>query len=317
MRASRIASSLCRRLLTALHISPTLLEQVISSPERFWRTRDLVREKKTRELAIPDPCLARMQVRAAQFLRNRAAGGALMRGTSATAFERGCSVVRNAEAHRFHRSGLRIDLKDAFDGIRMKHVAAFIERQGEWVACIDFDSRHGLPSDRIVRAVHIAWLFSRLLTFRSRLRQGAPCSPTVFNLLMERFDSDIRKELGAVSFCADRRHGELVYTRYGDDLCFSSPEETFPETTAAAIFAIIGRHHLVPNGKKTRAFSNGVIELTGTVIVRGRIRPTAAYVRRLLETAPSLTEKQRNGHSGFLAQFGKEGRLAALKHVVS
>jgi hypothetical protein len=338
----------CQGLLKALHISPRAVSYVLSRPECFWRTVVEERGGKRRVCHVPEASLGKAQLRLARWLSRRWGDGAhrwptgdLKNGWGfvnvATAFERGCSVVVNADWHRDNRSSLRLDLEDAFGSIERKHIyRALLRQRGIWPPK-DYDwyldaVEGEKPDERSLEG--LAWVLCRLFTHQGRLPQGAPSSPIVFNLMMRRFDQDVVEALdapvglmawsrmrtwwfasdgGAVRSVLDYRG--IVYTRYGDDLCFSSPEERFPAETERAIRAIVAGHHLRLNPRKTRRDGSGVLEMPGAVIIDGRVLPLRAYLERLGADirAGRLDAAALQGHKAFLNQFGRRAACRALR----
>lgn len=111
---------------------------------------------------------------------------------AAIGFERGKSIVTNANAHAGTAVIVKMDLKDFFPSISRKRVHAFFKRIG-W---------NQQASD---------WL-TDMCTLDGSLPQGAPTSPRLANLvnyLMDKRLDGAAKKFGA------------TYTRYADDLTFS------------------------------------------------------------------------------------------------
>jgi len=62
------------------------------------------------------------------------------------------------------------------------------------------------------------------------LPQGAPTSPMLANLAMKRFDQIVTK------ISADRG---LIYSRYADDLSFSTENENFDRADARTLVSLV------------------------------------------------------------------------------
>jgi RNA-directed DNA polymerase len=108
-------------------------------------------------------------------------------------FVAGKSVKTNALAHLHKRFVLNIDLKDFFPSITENRVAGVLES-------IDIGSR-------------VASVIARLCCHNNHLPQGAPTSPVLSNMICFRLDREL------LAFAKGAR---CIYTRYADDITFSS-----------------------------------------------------------------------------------------------
>jgi RNA-directed DNA polymerase len=120
----------------------------------------------------------------------------------AHAYVNGRSIGTNAAAHQKSRYISRLDLEDFFPSLTSKDVESLLRRN------------RVLNGGSILTDEDIL-LVGRLTCRFGRLTIGAPSSPTISNKLV--YDLDIR--LAAIA--ADYK---VYYTRYADDLYFSSSE---------------------------------------------------------------------------------------------
>ena len=112
----------------------------------------------------------------------------------ATAYKKGASICKNAEAHAGSAFTLHMDFENFFPSFSKANVARFLSDTTELTrADLDF--------------------CSAIVTRRGVLTIGAPSSPAVTNALMHPFD--VKME----NWC--NRRGR-VYTRYADDINISS-----------------------------------------------------------------------------------------------
>lgn len=114
----------------------------------------------------------------------------------ATGFERGHSIVTNANYHKRKALVVRMDVKDFFTSTRAKTVQRFFRAVG-W-------NRDA------------AEILVRLCTYEEGLPQGAPTSPRLSNLANHHLDA----RLAGLA-----RYFGGAYTRYADDLIFSFEED--------------------------------------------------------------------------------------------
>ncbi len=311
--------------LNGLHIKRSELEDVLGYPEDHHR-RVLIGDNSKRRICwSPSPTLRKIQKRVVRYIAprvkdGRRSGGDLtsFRHHCEQAYWRASSIVRNAREHRRNQSSLVLDLEGAFESVTTRHIERYLRREFRWVDFDGFADFHSWPASKVNAA---ARLFSRLLTFRGYLRRGPPSSPLVFNLLMRRLDRDLEKALGIVTDDESRlrlERDQIVYTRYGDDLCFSAPTLTFPERAVWAIEKVVSKHGLRLNKRKKTFGRNGVLILPGVVIVTGRIRPAGKYLARLAAARKQgMTDQVLDGHNAFVYQFGHSGELRVLKSLLA
>ena len=117
-------------------------------------------------------------------------------------FFKGKSIKTNAFQHRNKRYVLNIDLKNFFDSIHFGRVQGFFLKNDYFK----------LPK--------VATIIAQLTCYNGKLAQGAPTSPIISNLICQILDYRILK------LCKKYR---LMYTRYADDLTFSTNNKAFSE----------------------------------------------------------------------------------------
>ena len=117
----------------------------------------------------------------------------------------GRDVVSNATEHSPARYILNVDLENFFDAITFPRV------RGMFMA------------KPYLRNSDVATTLARLCCFQGRLPQGSPSSPVISNMISARMDSQL-KVLARTHKCR--------YTRYADDLTFSTFVNKFPPSLA-------------------------------------------------------------------------------------
>lgn len=122
---------------------------------------------------------------------------------AAMAYVKNVSIKTNALKHRNSSFLLKTDLENFFNSIKPKMLFDALKNQGV----------HIWPFDENLMKQFLFWNRSKKEGGRLRLSVGAPSSPFISNLIMYNFDVKVEK------LCKSR---EINYSRYADDLTFSS-----------------------------------------------------------------------------------------------
>jgi retron-type reverse transcriptase len=226
-------------------------------------------------------------------------------------FKRERSIITNAREHRNRRWVFNIDLEDFFPSINFGRVRGFFIH----------DQNFALHKD-------VATVVAQIACDGIALPQGSPCSPVISNLIGHLLDMRLVK-LASVAKC--------TYSRYADDLTFSTNEADFPSQVArvsssnshlwvpsAKLQNLIIRSGFKVNSTKTRMqYRTSRQDVTGLVVnrrisVRHEYRHAVrAMVHRLLNTgsfelaaAANGTPNQLHGMLGFIDSID----LASEKH---
>lgn len=163
--------------------------------------------------------------------------------TAAKGFVKGCSYIDFLEEHIGHEYFLRLDIKDFFDSISEDSLLENLQPFAEWDVITDITA---------------------LCTWKGKVPQGFVTSPAVSNLIFRRTDQRIRKYCRAY-FREMKR--EIFYTRYADDMLFSSIGFDFKENKnfKQMISHILRENGFCCNESKT-IYAQGEISLSGYVI---------------------------------------------------
>ena len=205
---------------------------------------------------------------------------------AAHAYREGVGILKNASAHVHSRYLLRMDLLNFFPSITSDDLQLFL------------DDRPALTED---------WdeadrgFFIQVTCRRGCLTIGAPTSPALSNALCSRLDD----RLAAV--CA---RIDATYTRYADDLFFSSTKRDvlreIPEQVEMILDELpfplglkVNRRKTRHSSKKGRRLVTGlVLSSAGSVSVgRGRKR----FIRRQIHRLELLTEAEKSELAGLIA----------------
>ena len=117
-------------------------------------------------------------------------------------FERERSIITNAVLHLGRKNVLNIDLENFFESFNFGRVRGFF-----------------IKNKHFKLDPHIATVIAQIACHNNELPQGSPCSPVITNLITHALD--IRLAALAVQY-------SCIYTRYADDITFSTREKIFP-----------------------------------------------------------------------------------------
>lgn len=186
----------------------------------------------------------------------------------AMGFVKNRSVKLNAQAHEGKNYVFNLDLKDFFPSIRQARVCARLQ-------CPPFSLNREL-------ATTIAGLVSMRLETTSPtethvrfvLPQGSPVSPLLTNSICDSLDH----QLAGLA----RRFG-LTYTRYADDITFSSMHHVYHADGEfiSELHRIIQRQGFTINEKKTRLQKRGTRQEVTGLVVNQHANVTRQYIADL------------------------------------
>lgn len=155
--------------------------------------------------------------------------------SAAMAYRFGLSIKDNAQKHRKNSYLLKMDLNSFFNSIDPQIF------WGEWNS---FFAAPEVNEKKLIERL-LFWAPNKKLYGSLMLSVGAPSSPSVSNFVMHRFDTKLDL------LCRDK---EIVYTRYADDLTFSTQSQgvliDMPELIANLLVECFGPD-LTVNRRKT------------------------------------------------------------------
>ncbi|NHQ60841.1 RNA-directed DNA polymerase [Chlorobium sp. BLA1] len=171
--------------------------------------------------------------------------------SSAVAYRDGISILNNAKKHCHNRFFLKLDLKEFFHSIVFSDLLPLIE---DWYQNISVDWVFGPEEKDLIR--------KSCFYKEDRLAIGYPSSPVISNVVMYQFDLNVE------SLVSSGRFGDVCYTRYADDLIFSTDKKGGCKVLLREISDLIGRHKspdITLNSAKTRLGSStgGTASVTG------------------------------------------------------
>lgn len=231
----------------------------------------------SRKIKAPQPHLKALQRRLANLLylclSEIEKGGSPRRALS-HGFARSLSIVTNASAHKRRRYVLNLDLKDFFPSINFGRVRGMLIK----------DKRFALEPK-------VATVIAQIACHDHSLPQGSPCSPVLSNIVAHLLD------IRLVRFA---REHKCTYSRYADDITFSTNRTDFPPDLAAPIpgsiewqlgSPLVSEIHKAGfqiNDAKTRMQFRGSRQLTTGLLVNEKVNIRPEYYRTVRSMCSAL-----------------------------
>ncbi|MBU3610653.1 RNA-directed DNA polymerase [Polynucleobacter wuianus] len=223
----------------------------------------------TREIKAPYPDLKTLQKRLSKLLQECIAEINLQKEITTSVshgFRKKHSILTNAAVHKNMRYVLNLDLKDFFHSINFGRVRGFF-----------------IANQNFLLNPNVATIIAQIACHENCLPQGSPCSPVISNLVGHILDMRLVQ--------LARKFG-CIYSRYADDITFSTNKKVFPVDLATAaldgeqlwsvskpLHDIIKRSGFDVNSAKTRMqYKFSRQEVTG-LIVNSRVNVRFGYRR--------------------------------------
>ena len=225
-----------------------------------------------RAISAPRPYLKAAQTRVLRALLER-----VPLHDAAMAFRPARNIGDNAQVHSHAEAGgpavvLRVDLKDFFPSITFARIAGVFAQLGYNAGIATLLALLCTEAPRVMATLdgaksHVA-LGARFVP------QGAPTSPALTNLLCRRLDARLTGMAQAYGF---------VYTRYADDLVFSSLKtDTSAIHLKHGVLMILEEENLIVNPDKVLLARRGDRQSVTGLVVNGARgpRPSRRDLRR-------------------------------------
>jgi RNA-directed DNA polymerase len=163
------------------------------------------------------------------------------------------NILENAKMHVGKKYVLNIDLKDFFSNIS----AARVKKM--------FSSKHFIFNE------HMTNVLALLVTYKGKLPTGAPTSPVISNFVCLDLDQSLLE--------FSKTNG-LTYTRFADDLTFSSDEE-ITDVLLLMIKEVIRLNGFIVNNKKVRIKSSARQQKVTGIVVNEKVNVDRKYIKRI------------------------------------
>src|SRR5664279_5643304 len=214
LQALRAASSL-NQVATLLDFKPKAVAYILYKKPPATKYQSFSIAKRgggLRQISAPSAELKLLQSNLSQLLQNcieeinfsRKFGDQL-----AHAFKRKRSIITNARKHLQRRYVFNIDLQDFFGTINFGRVRGFFIKDANFM-------------------LHpkVATVLAQIACHDNALPQGSPCSPVISNLLGHLLD---------IHLCKLAMKYGCTYSRYADDITFSTNKPDFPNGIARQV----------------------------------------------------------------------------------
>lgn len=225
-------------------------------------------------------------------------------------FKRHHTIMTNGRAHVTRQYVFNVDLHDFFGTFNFGRVRGFFLK----------DRNFELHPE-------VATTIAQIACFENKLPQGSPCSPVISNLIAHLLDIQL------VRLAA--KHG-VTYTRYADDLTFSTNKPDFPAEIAVSREAnewvpgvdlerIVERNGFSFNPAKTRLqYRDSRQEVTGLTVNR-KVNVPATYRYTVRAMVDSLFKtgkfefiyKKRDGNGNVVFESRSVGHNKQLLGMLS
>lgn len=208
-------------------------------------------------------------------------------------FEPGRTIITNARRHRNKKYLLNVDISDFFSSFNFGRVQGFFYKSREF----------GFSKE-------VSTIIAQLVCYKGKLPQGAPTSPIISNLIFNIVDRRI---------LALAKKYKLDYTRYVDDMSFSTNSKVFKESYVefiAELTDLLKNNGFEINPSKTRLeYYSSRQEVTG-LTVNNKINVSRDFIDKTRAMAHQLYRTNQfyiNGEEGKLTQL--EGRFSFINQL--
>lgn len=267
--------------------------------DHYWRFQIPKRAGGSRSISAPKGKTRRAQLWIKESILDQ-----LTPAPAAMAFRPGLSILDNAQRHAASELIVRLDVKDFFPSITFPRVRGWFRQLGYSPGMASVFAL--IVTDRDRRTLTLEGVTRSVALGERALPQGACTSPGLANLVMRSFDRRVAAWSG---------NRNWIYTRYADDLVFSSRDESADVGQLIGfVTRMLDEESFRVNGKKT-AVMRGSSRKTVTGLVlgnEGEVRLRRDYrrkVRAMLHRCETL------GLDVVSEQDGRDALAAARGHI--
>ncbi|MEQ1512436.1 MAG: retron Ec67 family RNA-directed DNA polymerase/endonuclease [Lysobacteraceae bacterium] len=286
----------------------------IPESEKYTEFEVPKRNGGKRKIKAPEPRLKTVQRRLANLLYqciSEIEQTPPIRTPLSHGFSKSRSIVTNAARHKRRRHVFNIDLLDFFPTINFGRVRG----------CFIKDKKFELHED-------VATVIAQIACHNNELPQGSPCSPVISNIIGNILDLRLVR--------VAKKYG-CRYSRYADDITFSTNLAKFPEAIAAqdqadlaawkagtSLAREISKAGFSINAHKTRLQSRHSRQLTTGLVVNQKPNIRPEYYRTARSMCAALfstgsyyyVDPTANSPKAMATSISPlEGKLCHIYHV--
>lgn len=261
-----------KELAVILGYKPKALTAIVYQVPLVLKYTTFQIDKKSggkRIIKAPEPKLKKLQAHLSHALYQCLAEIEKERGAKPISFgfREDRSVAENASRHKRRRWVLNFDLEDFFASFNFGRVRGFFLK----------DKTFGLHPE-------VATTIAQIACDGTALPQGSPCSPVISELIAQILDMRLVR--------LAKKYG-VTYTRYADDITFSTSRKDFPTGLATVdpndptvwhlsdeLIGKIVTAGFIINAAKTRMQFRGSRQMVTGLVVNEKVNVRSDYYRR-------------------------------------
>lgn len=274
---------LLEHLSNNMLLEPTFIKIVANSASKRYK-RTTIKKRNGTDRIIHQPA---RELKAIQRVIHSDILSELPIHPSVYSYRKGINLKKHALAHTKGNYITRLDFRNFFNSIDAADIKKYITRKYNYI-----DNNWTADDTE---------LLVKLVCFKGALTIGSPTSPMLSNCVCHQLDEKIS------SFCCEH---DISYTRYADDLYFSTNEQNLLFSISHHVIKILRAidypKNLWLNKKKTiHSSKKHLRKITGLVLTpEGNIslgRGNKRKVRSLIFQWSSLPDNERLSLKGYLA----------------
>lgn len=273
-------------------LSTTIIYLLSKQTQRYYNSVKIPKKRGgTRQLDIPSFAMKAVQNWIKVSILDK-----IPISSAAMAYRKGkkYGIKNNAELHKGNEYILKIDFKDFFGSISREKVFYIFKTVGY----------NNTISD----------ILTNLCTYQGRVPQGAITSPVISNIVCKRLDTRLKG-------LASKRN--ITYSRYADDLIFSSNDEVLLKKTKKAIFEIVNNEGFNINRKKIRfILPDSRKSITGLLIVEKKVivpkkvkRKVRAMIHNMIIAADYSNMNKIKGYISYISSIEPGYEKKIVKYI--
>jgi len=275
-----------------LEVEPRTLRYFLHRAENYKTFEIRKRSGGIREISTP-----RTSLKIIQRKLNQAFHAVYGRRSPVHGFVRRRSIRTNARMHVGRNLVLNLDLEDFFPSIHFGRVKGLLE-----------SSPYGLPEEA-------ALVVAQICCYKGVLPIGAPTSAIVANMICGQLDAQLRA-LAVRQACK--------YTRYADDITFSTDSQQFPHqiifrdphgtgrwSIGAELRQIIEANGFKANVSKVRVLNRRSCQEVTGLVTNTRLNVKRQYVRQVRAMLHAWEKwGEERAAAEFVSKYDRKQRLS-------